>query len=121
MSDVTKMNAEEASAAAVHKAKNAQAAVEIARHVQFQEIISQIDEKIEKAVERGFKAGVDEKRYIDVTRIPLICQSIVGIDKKLDDLVTKTEFWPVKTIVYSLVGLILSGVVGALLMLLYKH
>lgn len=113
--------AEELSAEAVHKTKTAQQAVELARHVQLQEVVSQIDTKIADAVERGFKAGVDEKRYIDVTRIPLICQSIVSIDGKLDKLVSKEEFWPVKTLVYGITALMLSGVVGALLVLVLKQ
>ncbi len=110
-----------ASEVAVHKAKNAQQAIEVARQIQMQEVIQQMDIKIADAVERGFKAGVDEKRYIDVTRIPLICQSIVSIDSKLDKLVSKEEFWPVKTLVYGITGLMLSGVIGALLVLVLKH
>lgn len=74
------------------------------------------EQRIEEAVMRGFSAGVEDKRYIDVSRIPLICQSIIGIDKKLDELVTKTEFWPVKTLVYGITGILLSGTIGALLM-----
>lgn len=77
------------------------------------------ERKIEEAVARAFSAGVDNKRYIDVSRIPLICQSIIGIDKKLEELVTKTEFWPVKTLVYGITGILLSGTVGALLMFVF--
>lgn len=77
--------------------------------------------EIREAVQEAFSAGVDSKRFIDVTRVPLICQSIVGIDKKLEQLVTKDEFWPVKTLVYGITGLLLSGTVGALLMLLYTR
>ena len=77
--------------------------------------------QIEEAVRRAFASGVEDKRYIDVTRVPLICQSIVGIDKKLEELVTQQEFWPVKTLVYGITGLLLSGVIGALLMLIYKQ
>lgn len=80
----------------------------------------QLKKDIAEAVKEGFSAGVDSGRYIDVTRIPLICQSIVGIDKKLDELVTRQEFWPVRTLVYGITGLLLSGTVGALLMLLFK-
>lgn len=113
--------AEQASAEAVHKAKGHAQAVEAARQLQLQEMLHQMDVKIALGVEKGFKAGVDDKRYIDVTRIPLICQSIVSIDAKLDRLVSKEEFWPVKTLVYGITGLMLSGVVGALLVLVLKH
>lgn len=78
------------------------------------------ERQIEDAVGRAFGAGVDNGRYIDVSRIPLICQSIINIDKKLDELVTKQEFWPVKTLVYGITALMLSGVVGALLVLVFK-
>lgn len=77
----------------------------------------QMKNEIREAVTEAFSAGVQDKRYIDVSRIPLICQSIVGIDEKLDKLVTQAEFWPVKTLVYGITALMLSGVIGALLML----
>lgn len=74
---------------------------------------------IRTAVQDAFASGVDSKRFIDISRVPLICQSIVGIDKKLSELVTQQEFWPVKTLVYGITGLMLSAVVGALLMLIF--
>lgn len=87
-----------------------------------QELFRNMDEQtltaIRGAVEEAFAAGVDSKRYLDMSRVPLICQSIVGIDKKLQELVTQQEFWPVKTLVYGITGLMLSGVIGALLMLI---
>ena len=80
---------------------------------------------IEDAVQRAFAAGVGEKRYIDVSRIPLICQSIVGIgtrlasiDEKLEkNFVTKDQFGPVKAIVYGAASIILTTVFGALIAL----
>lgn len=80
---------------------------------------------IEKAVEKAFSAGVDDKRFIDVSRVPLICQSIVGIEKRLTaidekmdtKLVSVEAFSPVQKIVYGMVGLILIAVVGALISL----
>lgn len=77
---------------------------------------------IEDAVQRAFSSSVQEGRYIDVSRIPLICQSMVQISKDLTavkeqmvqertGLVTQDQFWPVKTLVYGLVGLTLVAVV----------
>jgi hypothetical protein len=40
-------------------------------------------QEIRQAVQDAFSAGIGENRYIDITRIPLICQSIIGIDKRL--------------------------------------
>lgn len=76
--------------------------------------------EIRLAVEDAFSAQVLDKRYIDVSRIPLICQSIISIDKKLDNLVSQDQFWPVKTIVYSMTGIILTGVIAALIALILK-
>ena len=96
-----------------------------------------LDEKtldaIREAVERAFSAGVDNRRFIDVSRIPLICQSIVQIGKDVSDIkhsmqenndamnnrmekfVTQDQFSPVKAIVYGIVGLVLTAVAIALL------
>ena len=58
-------------------------------------------------------------RFVDVSRVPLICQSIVGIHDSLKEIregmVTQVEFKPIKSIVFGLVGLILIAVVVALL------
>lgn len=53
-------------------------------------------------------------RYIDVSRVPLICQALIGLNDKMDKMVTQDQFWPVKTIVYGAVGLILTAVILAL-------
>ena len=90
--------------------------------------------QIEEAVQRAFSAGVDENRYVDVSRIPLICQSIVQIGKdiseikesintndadareRIDGLVTQDQFWPVKTLIYGFVGLMLTGIMTAIML-----
>lgn len=117
------MDPEQASAEAIHKAKNAQQAVEVARYAQIESVMNsdRFALTVEDAVIRAFKAGIGDGRYIDVSRIPLICQSIVGIDKKLDDLVNRGEFKPVQAIAYGLVGLVLSSVVGALMLLILRQ
>lgn len=77
-------------------------------------------EEIKLAVHEAFGETAGTGRYVDVTRIPLICQSIKNIDTKLEQLVTKEAFWPVKTLVYGITALMLSGIVGALLMLVIR-
>lgn len=72
--------------------------------------------QIEEAVRRAFSAEVGQGRYVDVSRVPLICQSIIGINEKLETLVTQDQFWPVKTLVYGFVGLTLTAIVATLLM-----
>jgi hypothetical protein len=48
--------------------------------------------------------------------IQYIKEKVTGIEVKLErDYITKEEFDPIKKVVYGLVGLILTGVVGALI------
>lgn len=69
-----------------------------------------------------------DKKFIDVSRIPLICQDIRGIHKSLEDInqkldnkyITTDNFWPVKTLVYGAVGLMLTGILTALIYLVIK-
>ena len=75
---------------------------------------------IEDAVTRAFSAGVGDKRFIDVSRIPLICQSIIGIDRKLEQIVTQDQFQPVKIIAYGMVSTVMLGVLGAILTTILK-
>ena len=70
-------------------------------------------------------------RFIDINRIPLICQSIIRIHEDIKEInksikesnainVSQKEFWPVKTLIYSLVGIILSGFITGLIILVWK-
>ena len=77
--------------------------------------------EIRQAVEDAFSASVQDKRFVDVSRIPLICQSIIGIDDKLDKLVTQDQFWPVKTITYSMVGMILTAFFLGVIAFVFKY
>jgi hypothetical protein len=79
--------------------------------------VPDIEAQIEAAVKRAFTTNVEGGRYVDISRVPLLCQAVIGIDKKLDDMVTQDQFWPVKTLVYGLVGIILTAVVVAILAL----
>jgi hypothetical protein len=81
------------------------------------------------ALREVFGENTSSNRFIDITRIPLICQSINGIHENLTELkqmmkdtdtnhVQQEEFKPVKLIAYGLVSIILLTVVGALLSLI---
>lgn len=84
---------------------------------------------IKRAVQEAFSAEGGDRRFVDITRIPLICQSIVSIstdikdiNEKLDEkFVTKEAFWPVKTIVFGFVGLMLIALIGAMLYTILPH
>lgn len=83
------------------------------------------DKKLIDALDRYFSR---EKKFIDTSRIPLICQDIHNIhesqkeikeilDKKL---VTNEAFWPIKTLVYGMVGLLGVGIIAAILKIIIK-
>lgn len=94
--------------------------------------------KLAQAVELALKSN-PERRFIDIDRIPLICLSITGIHGTLERIeamikeerqqseevhktfITKDsfeqQFWPVRTIVYGMVGIILVAAIGALVAL----
>ena len=81
----------------------------------------QMVEIISESLRKVFGENVESKRFVDITRIPLICQSIIGIHESLKDIkknmVSKESFWPVKVLVYGAVGIILTAVMTALLYL----
>lgn len=84
---------------------------------------SQMKEVFAEVVQDMFDAN--PTRYIDVSRVPLICQAIVGLSKSMETLqenldkkyVTKEEFSPVKMLVYGAVSLMCSSVLLALIYL----
>ena len=87
------------------------------------------------AVSIAIKENKDDKRFIDISRIPLICLSIANISKALDEMkemmasnrkesdiqhesfVTKGEFTPYKKAMNAIAGLVLVTIFGALLSL----
>ena len=79
--------------------------------------------KVIAALER--KAAEDVGRAREIEKLTGIISSV---EKKVDHVtdmieknyITRAEFSPVKTICYGLVGLIVSGVVGALLTLIIR-
>lgn len=79
-----------------------------------------------------FSAQTDKERFVSTQRIPFICSDIKEIREQLTDMVqlqrenqekldekyvSQDQFWPVKTLVYGVVALMLTSVVGALLIL----
>lgn len=61
------------------------------------------------------------KMAVMANDIEYIKKSLTKIDTKLEgEYVTKTEFDPVKRIVYGLVAIVLTAVVGALVALVVK-
>ena len=87
-----------------------------------------LKEAFHEAMQTFFKEGVAAGRYVDVSRIPLICQNISTIHADIGEIkqkletkyVTQESFFPVKSLVYGLVGIILTAVIGGFVMLLIK-
>lgn len=52
------------------------------------------------------------------SRIAVLEKEVELISLKLESKIEKTEFWPVKSIVYGFAGIVLIGFVSALLVLL---
>jgi hypothetical protein len=79
------------------------------------------------ALDAVFGQNVERQRFVDVSKIPLLCRSIVDIhvsikeiNEKLDTkFVTKTEFSLVQRIVYGFVSLILVSFMVGLISLIY--
>lgn len=64
---------------------------------------------------------IQNKRFLDLERVPLICNDIAEIKGMLkSQVVTQDQFWPIKTLVYGFVGLIFVAVIGSLLALILK-
>ncbi len=71
---------------------------------------------LEDAVVRALGRGASENRYIDIGRIPFICDDIAAIKTTLEKMNDKMEGYPiVKLLVFGATAIILTGVVGEIL------
>lgn len=134
--------AQAASQAAVHAAKNAAQAVEVARAAQIQAHDEVTTQALVKALEQVFGEQEERQRFIDTKRIPLICKDITDIKQNIGDIkemmkqvkvdltdtgkenearyVNQDQFEPIQKVVYGMVGLILIAVVGAVIALVLQ-
>jgi hypothetical protein len=82
------------------------------------------------AVSKAIGENKAEQRFIDVTKIPLICLSITGIHENLKELkemmkemqatfVRKEEIMPIRYVCYGLVGMVMTGFIGSLLTIVF--
>ena len=91
------------------------------------------EEKITKALTKALRDVFGEhtksQRFIDVSRIPLICKSIFDTSNKLTEInikldtkfVTKEAFFPVKSLVYGATSIILIAVFSAIVYLVINR
>lgn len=72
-------------------------------------------------MEQKEKRPINEILAIIELNIEYIKEEVIKVVDKVDkDYVTKTEFTPVRNIVYGMVGVILVAVLGALLKFIIK-
>lgn len=107
-------SAEVAQSAAVHAE-----AVEKAR-------AAQMESAFENAMEKFFNRGLGNERFIDISRIPFICDDIRGIHKEVkamrENSVTKEDIKDLKltrNIVFATIGIICVAFIGALVTNVY--
>ena len=68
----------------------------------------------------GFERSTHDQIAAMATKVILIESEQKYMLAKIDTLVSKLEFTPVKLLVYGMTGIILSGVIGALLTLVLR-
>lgn len=69
-----------------------------------------IDEAAREAVREELNAHMGDRRYINLERVPLICQSIVRIDKSLED-VQNNITWGVRIVIGAVLLALLAVVI----------
>ena len=68
----------------------------------------------------GFERSIHDQIAAIATKVTLIESEQKYMLAKIDTLVSKLEFTPVKLLVYGMTGIILAGVIGALLTLVLR-
>lgn len=76
----------QAAAEAVHAQKNAAEAVEVARAVQASVMQENTTQSLVDALRQVFGENEKTQRFVDVSRIPLICKSIVDMHENIKDI-----------------------------------
>jgi len=107
----------EASADAIHKAKNAAAAVETAREAQLAEAIMKSTEQTEAAVIRAlskvFREGDEEdptQMKVLVRRIPILCTNIQAMHEDIAEIKDGNK-WLVRIVVGAVVLAVIKLVI----------
>lgn len=97
--------AHEASEQAVHKAKSAAAAIELAREAQQQELIEKTASKTKEALLEGLRevfgdgdAADTQQMKVLVARVPILCTSIESMHKSIESI-EANQTWAVRLII----------------------
>lgn len=105
--DEAQARAESHSAEAVNATAVAQEAIEKARSAQFI-----------AALEEFFNRGIDQKKFVDINRIPFICDDIRGIHGSMGDI-QQDLIW-IKWLIMGLVGGLGVIIIGVAINLITK-
>src|SRR5688572_19817461 len=110
MPETHRQIAEEAANLAVRKTAEAQKAVEVSRSVQNELSDERIGRALSGALRDVFGEKENSGRFIDTSRIPLICQDIKGIHGSLDEI-NDTMKWITRLIVGAVITALLGLVI----------
>ncbi len=109
-----RVNAAEKSAEAVQLATVHAEAIEAARAVQIETIVTKAlaessalsDDRVTKSISTAlrnvFNENVDTSRFIDVSRIPLICQNIDGLHSSVSNIEDNLK-WGVRIVIGAVI------------------
>ena len=109
------------------KTAEAAHAAAVAEEAHQEALEARLHDRVMQSVQEAIRTEMspDRGRYVDLSRVPLICQAILGINEKMSNItsnmVTQDQFWPVKTLVYGFVAIVLFAVVAALILLVVPH
>jgi hypothetical protein len=82
---------------------------------------------LSESLRQVFGENAESGRFVDISRIPLICQNINNIHDNIKEIkssldvkyVTYKEFAPIKNIIYGFIGIVLTAVIVGLLSLIF--
>lgn len=110
----------EASAEAVHKAKNAAQAIEVARELQLAKAVEVTAQRTKQDMLEALKevfgesdAKDPERMHVLVRRIPILCSSVLEMHSDIAEI-KDNQKWATRAAVGALIT-ILVGVVGAVI------
>lgn len=129
---------DEATARMESSSAEASQAVSVAEEARQRAHESLITKVVNDTLGTFFAQQTDKERFVSTQRIPFICNDIremkdqmvesvklqrefqEKLEKRLDDgYVSREAFWPVKTLVYGFVAMILTATVGAIIALVF--
>lgn len=120
MEDLTYEDTPQASHDAVHAARDAQQAVELAREVQLEKAVKETARQTKEALLEGLKEVFGDtsedpgQMKVLVRRIPILCTSIDQMHKDISDI-KDSQKWAMRAIVGGMISIVVAVVIAAIL------